>query len=248
MEVLTSWALGRNYTGVHCCNAGYWSVKAPVERIAVDDPKGRFLKEENIEQFAGCCTIHDDLTSIETLSYVPSRFDENHSIDMERSHARYANIVTMGRDRWRAVSDESPEDWLRNADNRRVITLLSPCPANVGQPISSVHKTLAMCNFDRHLTMLKIFPAAVSEPFVLTVPIESIQAICPGTEFMFIASHVEIHVTDAERGLAVLLEYVATSGESRRVGFLAESEDAMNNFVDVISALCLENNPRRGIK
>lgn len=197
----------------------------------------------------GCCSAAaggpDELASspspLESLSYTPVRFDEGSTIDHERSHARYSKIVVHSTRARTQKRSKVWEDWLRAATGGCAITLLSGIGEDSEDAASTLQKVPAMYHLDeRELKRLFILPATGDEMFAITILIDSIQVICPATDFMLFFEQVGSKLDDAEKSRAVLLQYVTDDTERRRVCFLEESEPAKERFVQALTALWLE--------
>merc|ERR1719198_397384 len=78
-----------------------------------------------------CCRAQDDhdesmmgLSSMETLSYVPVRFDVSSTIDNDRSQARYSTIVVHSSRARTQRRSKAWAEWLRVAIGGRKCTVL----------------------------------------------------------------------------------------------------------------------------
>lgn len=205
----------------------------------------------------GCCKAADEPSELEgsfpqpleSLSYLPMRFDEGPTIDMERSHARYSKIVvhtTRARTQRRS---KAWEDWTRRAVAGRAVVLLkeaAPGPAPEAEEASasrpSIERLSAMYHLDRSLSRFSIFPASGVEMTPMSIMVETIQVICPASDFLLLFDQVEPLLDEAEKRRAVMIQYVpADSAEERqRVCFLEQSEEAKDQFVQSLTALWLE--------
>merc|ERR1719231_1506160 len=74
----------------------------------------------------------------------------------------------------------------------------------------------------------------------LEIPVDNIQVVCPLTDFMLLSDVVEAQLDESERARAALVQYLAENGESQRVCFLEESENAKDRCVQALTALWLE--------
>lgn len=199
---------------------------------------------------AGCCSTatgsDDHLASspspLESLSYTPVRFDEGSTIDHERSHARYSKIVVHSTRARTQKRSKVWEDWLRAATEGCAITLLNGIAEDLEDDILTLKKVPATYQLDeRALSKLSILPANSDDlSSAITILIDSIQVICPATDFMLFFEQVGSKLDESEKNRAVLLQYVTEDTERRRVCFLEESEPAKERFVQALTALWLE--------
>lgn len=175
---------------------------------------------------------------LESLSYQPCGFDNGSDIDIERSSQRYAKIVahsTRARTQRRA---RAWEDWIRDANAGRSVTLLTGL--TTAKQTCTCTKVSATYILDRELTKLSFTPSAGSEASAVTIPIASIEVICPATDFMLLFDQIDARLDSSEKARAVLLQYVAQENERIRVCFLDESATAKDHFVQAVTALWLE--------
>jgi len=204
-----------------------------------------------------CCRAHEDYSEsiptnasmLESLSYMPVRFDVNPTMDVERSHARYSKIVVHSTRARTQRRSKAWEEWLRAATAGRAIVLLIGIPDS-DTPLSVCSKLPAMYYLDRALTKLTILPAESREDesnpnesntkSVITILVDNIQVICPATDFMLFFDQVEAQLDESEQRRAVLLQYTTEDTERKRVCFLEESEHAKDRFVQALTALWLE--------
>jgi len=208
----------------------------------------------------GCstCRSRDDpsdnimtTTPLESLSYVPIRFDANSTIDAERSHSRYSKIVVHSTRARTQRRSKAWEEWLRAATGGRPVTLLlgpgfqTQTSGGAKEAHAPAVKVQAMYYLDRALTKLSIVPAEsedskpVAQP--ISIPVDNIQVICPLTDFMLLEDVVEAELDEGERGRAALLQFIPEGAdEQKRVCFLEESENAKDRFVQALTALWLE--------
>lgn len=191
--------------------------------------------------------------SLESLSYEPVRFEQGPTIDVERSQARYSKIVVHSVQARQQRRHSKPwEDWLRDATcGGRGVTLLggiSDVETKAEAPgvdVLLLEKIPATYHLDYNLTKLSILPASGVQMATIVIPVNSIQVICPATDFMLVFDQVETKLTDAEKGRAVLLQYAAAADESgevrrRRACFLEESASSKDRFVQALTTLWLE--------
>jgi hypothetical protein len=178
---------------------------------------------------------------LESLSYTPVRFDEGSTIDHERSHARYSKIVVHSTRARTQKRSKVWEDWLRAATVGCSITLLNGITEDAEDEVLTMQKVPAMYHLDeRALSKLSILPAKGEAMSAITILIDSIQVICPATDFMLFFEQVGSKLDESEKTRAVLLQYVTEDSERRRVCFLEESESAKDRFVQALTALWLE--------
>jgi len=207
-------------------------------------------------QHWGCCKGKDDppdktkpgASMIESLNYIPVRFDESPTVDVERSQARYSTIVVHSSRARTQRRSKAWDDWLRAAAAGRNIMLLSGVHATPDheagdESVRICNKIPAMYYLDRGLTKLSVFPIEAKENTdsgVITVLVDNIQVICPAIDCMSSFDYVEQQLDESERERAVFLQYSAEDAKGRRLCFLEESEHAMDRFVQALTALWLE--------
>jgi hypothetical protein len=220
----------------------------------------------------GCCTKDLDeavdpipansSSALEALSYEAIRFQEESTVDVERSHARYSKIVVHST---RARTQRKPkawEDWLRGATAGRGITLIQglnsprgvqerdvqpkpPTAAPAEHPEAgdgSMSKTPATYYLDGDLTRLTIQPQCqdADKRNIITLVVDNIQVICPAMDFMAFCDQMEDKLSDSEKSRAVLLQYITEDTEKRRLCFVVETEAEKDQFVQALTALWLE--------
>lgn len=171
---------------------------------------------------------------LESLTYTPVRFDAEGPSGIERSKARYPALARGGRT-WTQRRAKAWEAWLLAAAAGRAITLLGPDAA--GPPASRIPATLFI---DRGLSMLSILHTSGAPASPVTILIDSIQVICPVTDFMMLADRPAAQLEESERSCAVLLQYSTEALEHQRLCLLEESEAARERFLQVLTALWLE--------
>lgn len=197
-------------------------------------------------QRCGCFNPHAELAAdspmkpLETLSYMPVRFDESSTVDAERSHSRYSKIMVHSSRARTQRRSKAWEDWLRAATAGRAITLLNGLAEDSEQQASSLDRIPAMYHLDRPLTKLSVLPSNAAESAAITIMIDSIQVICPAADFMLFFDQVDAKLDESEKSRAVLLQYTTDETERKRVCFLEESEAARERFVQALTALWLE--------
>jgi len=177
---------------------------------------------------------------IESLSYMPMRFDESSTVDAERSHSRYSKIMVHSTRARTQRRSKAWEDWLRAATAGRAITLLDGLAEASEEQSAVLQRIPAMYHLDRPLTKLSILPANGADTDAVTIMVDCIQVICPATDFMLFYDQIDAKLEESERSRAVLLQYVTEDTERRRVCFLEESEVAKDRFVQALTALWLE--------
>jgi len=200
---------------------------------------------------------------MESLAYSPVRFDASTTIDIERSQARYSNLVVHSSRTRLQRKSKVWEEWLRVATAGRSITVLSDFPeetprAKEGeQPAIVCQRSTAKYFLDRALTRISILPmelagdanSAVTQGSVHNILVENIQVICTATDFTLFADRLESQLDEAERRRAVLLQYLKEEpkGQRRRVCFLEASAQDKERFVQALTALWLEKRNHNSI-
>lgn len=210
------------------------------------------------EYCATCCRANEeqltqDHGQLESLSYVPDRFEEGSTIDLERSDARYSKIVVHSTRTRTQRRSKVWEDWLRDATTGRSVTLLQGMPslglgndipeqkATSQQETPGCQKIAAMYYLDRALTRMSIRPNGdPAHKHAVRLLVDNIQVICPISDFKLFVDQAENALDDSEKARAILLQYLTEDSERRRVCFLEESEQAKERFVQVLTALWLE--------
>jgi len=179
---------------------------------------------------------------LESLSYTPLRFDEGPTVDVERSHARYSKIILHSARARTQKRSKAWGDWLSAATAGRAVTLLTglaEAPEGLATA-TAPGRVPAMYHLDRSLAKLSILPANEAERPPLTIPVDSIQVICPATDFVLLVDQVDAKLSELEKSRAVLLQYTTEDTQRRRTCFLEESEAAREDFVQALTALWLE--------
>lgn len=193
-------------------------------------------------------------SSLDTLSYVPCRFDVQSTVDADRSQARYSKIVVHSTRARTQRRSKAWEEWLRAATHGREIVLLvgagfesmragSSTDAPSSKP-KHCQKVVGKYVLDKGLTELSILPtidpgsSPPCEPF--SIPVDNIQVVCPLTDFMLLSDVVEAQLDESERARAALVQYLTEDNESQRVCFLEESENAKDRCIQALTALWLE--------
>lgn len=201
---------------------------------------------------------------IESLSYSPIRFEVSPTIDVERSQARYSNLVVQSSRARLQRRSKVWEEWLRVATAGRAIELLRGCPDDAAVPCTpkegapqpsatAIKKIPATYFLDRALTTITMLPVEASARHdasspssprmdVETVSVEKIQVICTATDFPLFADHIVSCLDDDEKKRAVLLQYIKDEpkGHKGRVCFLEDSPQDKDRFVQALTALWLE--------
>lgn len=204
-----------------------------------------------------CCRVQDDDPDvnhnqlIETLSYMPVRFQTESTVDVERSQARYSKIVVHSSRARTQRRSKAWEDWLRSATVGRSVVLVTgvgfytPRAGTkkdnllVGEDMADCEKVAGSYYLDRGLTKLSIIPAADgTEPVEILV--DNIQVVCPLTDFIMLAESMEAGLDESERSRAALVQYLSEDNVSKRVCFLEESENAKDRCIQALTALWLE--------
>jgi len=207
----------------------------------------------------GCCRAdHDEdgitgLTAMETLSYVPVRFEVSSTVDVDRSQARYQKIVVHSSRARTQRRSKAWEEWLRAATSGRSVTLLfgagfhSPRDGAQAQALAGDCRKVKSTYFlDRGLTKMSIIPADPgsgtdeTSPAPVTILVDNIQVVCPLTDFMLLSEAMEQQLTEEERSRAALVQYLTEDNVSKRVCFLEESENAKDRCIQALTALWLE--------
>mmetsp|Transcript_40845 Transcript_40845/g.108267 ORF Transcript_40845/g.108267 Transcript_40845/m.108267 type:complete len:261 (-) Transcript_40845:352-1134(-) len=251
--------MGHAQSSLQCCQQQALSGKADFtvtennvgDHVQVHFDENQKQQPESHDSHWGCCRSEvgempteeaEGSSLLESLSYVPARFDEGTTIDVERSQARYSKIVVHTRARTRR--SKAWEQWLQGATSGREVTLLEgfdlkelsddPPPASP----EVCRKVSATYQLDKALSTLSILPADDGKPIALSV--HSISVICPMSDFMIFFDRVEVHLDESEKSRAVLLQYVDGENLRRRVCFLEQSELAKEHCVQALTALWLE--------
>lgn len=200
-------------------------------------------------------TVPTRVDSLESLSYSPVRFDVPTTIDVERSQARYSNIVVQRSHARLQRRSKVWEDWLHAATAGRSITLLTGFPDETPRksPDGEESNTMRACKriegkyfLDRALTRISILPLETQceEAAALagTILVDNIQVICTATDFMMFAEQIQSQLHESERSRAVLLQWVKedNKAQKRRICFLEASPQDKDRFVQALTALWLE--------
>lgn len=198
-------------------------------------------------------TVPTSADLIESLSYSPVRFDVPTTIDVERSQARYSNIVVQRSHARLQRRSKVWEDWLHAATAGRAVTLLTglledtPRMGQDGEAPKFVCKRIEGKYFlDRALTRISILPleTQIEEASTLagTILVDNVQVICTATDFVLFADQIEAQLDETERSRAVLLQYVKEEpkAQRKRICFLEATPQDKDRFVQALTALWLE--------
>jgi len=179
------------------------------------------------------------MQALESLSYVPARFDEAQTVDPERSQARYSKIVVHSMRARTQKRSKAWEEWARAAVVGQQVTLLKEVPQ---ERAVAFERMTATYRLDRNLTKLTLltFTAGAADIAPITIAVQSIQVICPTSDFMLLFSQVDSLLDESELRRAVLIQYLSDASERRRVCFLEQSDAAKDEFVQALTALWLE--------
>lgn len=197
---------------------------------------------------------------MESLSYSPVRFDVATTIDIERSQARYSNLVVHSSRARLQRRSKVWEDWLRVAEAGRAITLLTGFPEETPRPGDEgkealpwvCKRTPAKYFLDRALTRILIVAedemadknVPTTETWNDAILVDSIQVICTATDFTLFAEQIETQLDDSERRRAILVQYMKEEppmkAEKRRICFLELTSQDKDRFVQALTALWLE--------
>jgi len=218
-----------------------------------DQPLAKSLPCLSDSQGFACCQQQDAQESgsvpfqpLESLSYTPFRFDEGHTVDLERSHERYSKILMHNNRAMTQKRSKACGDWISAATAGRAATLLTGMADAGDQQLTRLLVPVpAMYYLDRSGTRLSIRPQAangvMTEAFSITI--ENIQVICPVTDIATCSSQLESsNLSAAEQRCAVLLQYCEEDAkvDRRRCCLIVDSEAARDDFVQALMALWLE--------
>jgi len=196
-----------------------------------------------------CCKTHTiepivettsdrSFLNLESLSYMPFRFDEAPASEAEKSLARYTPIVVRNT---RIRSSQGGRDWVMSAKAGRSITLLSTTGSRPQEsPFSSFARVGARYSLDRGLSTFCITPSSASGLPPTQITMDKLRVICPARGFALISTQVERCLDEAEKNRAVMLEYLTEELRLERLCFLEESETARDRLVQSLTALWLE--------
>lgn len=201
---------------------------------------------------------------MEALSYIPVRFDDNATFDVERSSDRYSAIVTHSARARTQRRSRVWEDWLQGAMAGKQITLVRGF-AEESDPLddrsevevepeyelplekpstAGVSKVSANYCLDRSLGTLSIRAehddVGHHKECSFSISVDSIQVICPATDFMLFFDQVDTQLTRQEKGRAILLQYTDGGLQRKRVCLLEESDSARDRFIQALTTLWLE--------
>lgn len=259
----------------HCCVQESRSEFDELSMQVQDDPSGiQFVRQRHaygahgVDDFSEhprkvweCCKADDNASvqfetpeagpnsMIESLNYLPVRFDEGNTFDVERSHTRYSKIIVHSTRARTQRRSKAWEDWLRGATAGRAVTLLSGFGSTPrsgangdteGEEFSPCSKVAATYFLDRGLTKLSVLPTDAHASEAIMLLVDNIQVICPASDFMLFFDQIQARLDESEKARAVLLQYVTEDTERKRLCFLEESEAAKDRFVQALTALWLE--------
>lgn len=238
---------------IRCCAQEVADRRIEDLNVHDGDDAGDYVSQgDSPNQWGECCHVREVPTShfpdgefmLESLSHVPTRFDEGTTTDNDRSHARYAKLVLHSTRARTQRRSKAWEEWLRAATVGRPITLLTGfrSPRAAGEETEPTCTKVAATYFlDRGLTKVSIYPAGSSnQADAIAFMVDNIQVICPASDFMLFFDQVDTKLEESEKARAVLLQYVTEDTERRRICFLEESEEAKERFVQALTALWLE--------
>jgi len=231
-------------------------------RLQCEPRDGQFRGAERIQSDEhpwGCCRAFGEPSetegglpqALESLSYMPMRFDEGPTVDPERSDARYSKIVVHSTRARTQKRSKAWEDWVRAAIAGRAVTLLRETKQGGDLKGDGGHaqgagptfeRVPAMYHLDRTLCRFLLLPVRGVEMSPIAITIETIQVICPASDFLLFFDQVDSVLDEAEKRRAVMIQYVTddSAGERRRICFLEESDTSKDTFVQSLTALWLE--------
>jgi len=202
------------------------------------------------EQHWGWCRpdpgSHEDaapvmgVDALEALSYMPVRYDVDPAIDVERSHARYSQMVVHSSRARTQKCSKAWEEWLRAAVTGRSITLLTMVPQGFQNASVTLARVSATYYLDHNLTKFSIVPASEASLSCIPILVDSIQVVCPATDFTLFFDQMDGALNESEKNRAVLVKYGTGEWDRKRVCFLEESDLAKEQFVQALTALWLE--------
>jgi len=189
--------------------------------------------------------IPEPASTVESLKYSPSHFEDTETMDVERSHVRYANTFAHTKSGRHQRQSLTLEEWLHCAASGREILLLTSRPEPIDKLIPSCNRIPAVYTLDRAFTKLTIYPGEVSENGPIVILVSNLLVICPASDFEPLFDNDQAMLSELEMERAVLLQYATdVSGSGYKcVCFLEKSAIAADSFVDAVTALWLE---RRG--
>eukprot|EP00811_Abedinium_folium_P004440 NODE_14088_length_1129_cov_6.001996.p1 GENE.NODE_14088_length_1129_cov_6.001996~~NODE_14088_length_1129_cov_6.001996.p1 ORF type:complete len:301 (+),score=69.75 NODE_14088_length_1129_cov_6.001996:95-904(+) len=215
-----------------------------VEQVGISGHS--FLCEgEDTKAVYKCCSTHReapevgvDAAIVEALRHSPRHFEELETMDLERSHVRYANTFQNqkpGRNQRQGVT---LDEWLHCAAGGREILLLTSAPQPIEKLIPvSCKRIPAVYTLDPAFTKLTIRP---KECPPIVIPVVDILVICPAADFEPLFDHDVAVLSELELERAVLLQYVAEGSNYKCICFLEKSAFAADSFADAVTALWLE--------
>jgi hypothetical protein len=219
------------------------------------DPHGTLTKSVasmvSAKSFACCRELPFEdtgtvpLQPLESLSYTPFRFDVGHTVDVERSHQRYSDILLHSNRAMTQKRSKAWGNWINAATAGRTATLLTGIADGDQQSTRPLIPVPAKYYLDRSGTRLCIRPdgpdAVMTE--ALSITLDNIHLICPVTDAASCSSHLDVSkLSAAQQRCAVLLQYSEEDGkvDRRRACLIVDSEAARDDFVQALMALWLE--------
>lgn len=197
----------------------------------------------SVDEHLGCCanrTGSNEITSVESLSYQPLRFDDGPTTDTERSHERYNLYIGKRQINQPFRGPLTWMEWLRDAPAGRPMVLLTPQPEDTDKPISGSVKIRGWVHIDVALTQLTLFTYDSDSSHSLIVRIDSIKLVCPAAVLLDLFQHDTSSLEESELERAVLLQYIAENSHRKHVCFVMESSRVKTCFIQALTALLLE--------
>ncbi|CAE8690700.1 unnamed protein product, partial [Polarella glacialis] len=125
---------------------------------------------------------------IESLSYLPAKFEECSTIDTERSSERYSKIAVVHSARLRTQRrSDIWEGWISAASTGRPVVMLIAAVKEARSESLPVVRVPAMYHLDRGQNSLSILPTDRGELAVCNILLTAIQVICAATEYVLFA-------------------------------------------------------------
>jgi len=185
--------------------------------------------------------LQGSMQALESLSYLPVRFEDVPTADNDRSQARYSKIVVHSMRARTQKRTKAWEEWLRRAVNGQEVIYLREIPGAKGkcEPEDTFQRIAATYQLDRGLTKLSMVMQDEEIPPV-AMTIENIQVICSSSDFTLLFSQIDKVLTDVELSRAVVIQYLDSNTERKLVCFLMPSDGAREEFVQAMTALWLE--------
>lgn len=199
-------------------------------------PIGRFKCSAS----PSCCKYADAadlgrISHVESLSYVPVRFDECHTMDMERSNKRYEKLP-MHNVRLRAPP-RSPicDAWLRGAALGFPVTLIQHSPRSgdtSSEDFSRVSAVLQLNTDQTQMTITSKVAEEGQEELAIAVLFDNITTICPVTDVMLI---FKVTLPVADRDCVMVIQYVESGGESKHLYLLLKNTQTRDEFIQALT-------------